>query len=1409
MMSIANAASILLADLDKESRHSLRSALQHAGHTVTSVRTQRALLERLGEAQPHVVVLDVDIADGYALCARLKALSRVPVILIVPNAEDAIQRARSAGADDCLVRPVQPSILLWRVQQLLSSNAPAQQSFGGRLFDSVNDAILVVELNTGRILDANRQSSKLFGYSRMELLSMRYDEFDSGIGEDTSQMVARELTTKGHFIFEKMFRTRTSRLIPVEVSSRIIDYDGRKAVLSFVRDIRQRKQAEDDAAEQRRLMEALTGVAAALSASLNVSEVVDRLLEHLNRVLSSEAANIMLVENQRARIMGRRGYQWFEESSAWTSPGWALNELGAAQWMMKHRQPLLIPDTHDSPYWQVSKDTAWIRSFLGAPIVADQHVIGFINLDAAAVEAFTSEQASYLKAFADQASIALRNAMLYEAVQRHAAELERRVGQRTQELLEVNLRLKDQVDQRQRVESELREERNMMRTLIDNLPDHIYVKDRKGRFLLANTAGAAGFELGLVSALLGKTDFDFMPGELAQEYFDEEQELMRSGKTVTRELRRKDGEEWLLMTKVPLHDSQGAIIGLVGINRNITEIKRAEERLLHVIRGANCLFGFTKAWRQPNGDIHWNYFVSDLDAARTFLPLDVQSGENYEDAFWRSIPAEDRARITSVFKEALLGGKQFFQMEFTCRRADGELRWLNIDVQVRQPAPSEWTLISVCTDITERKAAESAMQRANELLEQRVAMRTVELSKVNQALRESEERYRALVEHAPEAIVVFDADTESFVDANPNATLLFGLMRDELLERSLHHFSPEQQPDGRNSVAAMRAYIGKAITGQTPVFEWVYRSADGREVPCEIRLLLLPNTGGTLLRGSITDITERKLAEQAEREQRLLAGALSDAAAALSTSLELSEVLDRILDYAARVMPPHEVSTVLLIEDEVYVRTVRQRQYTDAAHTDFETLSSNTRFLLDSLPELRTILENDQPIAVANAGDPDGFQNWGVKPVRSYIGAPIHAEGRVVGFVHLASSTTGQFTLDHAHWLQAFTNQAGIAIQNARLYEAILKNALDLRMRVAERTAELDHERGQLRAIMDSMMEGVIYYAIDGQTQYINQSLYHLTGYSDHELAHMGMVDLAVDIVPEERQRFRSNVIETIQRLGAWRGELRLQRKNGEVFDASLISTGVRAVDGQFSGYVTVIRDISQEKRLQAQKSRFIATASHELRTPVTNVKTRLYLLSKQPEKLDIHLPILESVVERMRKLVEDLLDVSRFEHGIIDLNRETMVLQDLIEHELEIQQAEADQKQIELQRRWSQHPLYVSVDVGRMKQVITNLLTNALNYTPSGGVIAVEVEPDGDEFVLVRVRDNGVGIAPDLLPNIFQPFVRGSDYTGGTGLGLSITREIIELHGGSITVESEQRVGTCFTIRLARHHPASSPFIE
>lgn len=544
------------------------------------------------------------------------------------------------------------------------------------------------------------------------------------------------------------------------------------------------------------------------------------------------------------------------------------------------------------------------------------------------------------------------------------------------------------------------------------------------------------------------------------------------------------------------------------------------------------------------------------------------------------------------------------------------------------------------------------------------------------------------------------------------------------------------------------------------------------------------------------DMLERRRAEAAEHEQRILAEALRDTAAALNSALNLPDVLTRILEHMARLVP-HDAATVMLLDNGV-ARIVGNRGYKERGGT---AVLPQIQFRMEESEKFTQMAETGQPLMIDDVQQDKAWidipeTRW----IRGYLGAPIRVEGEVIGFINLDNEKPNVFFPQHAETLKVFAEQAGVALRNARLYDKLRQQTVELELRVAERTAEMERERAQLRAILDGMGEGVIGMIFGSQPgeiiyRYTNSALQQLTGYAAEEWDPKTI--FIGSLPPEKFTMAWKELLEGVMQNSVWRTETRVQRKDGTEFDASLTVTRLIGKEGQIEGVVSILRDISQEKALALQKANFVARASHELRTPLTNLKTWLYLLRRQPERLDSHLLVLEEVTERMKKLVEDLLDLTRFERGIIQINRQPVMLQELVARLVEIQQPEAANRQIELICELSDQPLTIEIDPDRIHQVVTNLVTNAIHHTPPGGRVTVTVFSKNGQDVFIQVMDSGDGIAPEHVPHIFEPFYRADSVSNGMGLGLSITREIVQLHGGDLTVTSEPGHGSCFTVYL------------
>ncbi len=773
------------------------------------------------------------------------------------------------------------------------------------------------------------------------------------------------------------------------------------------------------------------------------------------------------------------------------------------------------------------------------------------------------------------------------------------------------------------------------------------------------------------------------------------------------------------------------------------------------------------------------------------------------------VAPEDKDRIRALTADISAENPPPPELEYWIVRPDGERRYIHnrYSVDRRQDGLSRW--IVVTTDMTSRHQAE-------------------------QALRESEARYRGLFEDVPISLWDEDmsavktylddlkaqgvADFRAYFAEHPAVVQrcaeliqVIGVNRATL---RLYHANNFEELDQhltnliRGKPTTVDSFTEELLTlldGQTHYSSETIAETIGGELRyLNLNTTLAPGHEASWERVLVSqhDITALKQAEAAEHAQRTLAESLRDTAAALTSTLDPDVVLRRILENVGHVVP-HDAGNICLIEG-TFIHFTHWQGYGEEQVQFLQT----ARIPLET-PNFQQMFVTGQPFLLSDTRAPEhSWQQWeSTGWIRSYAAAPIKTHGQVIGFLNLDSSQPGFFCETDVAKLAALADQAAIAIENAQLYNQIRLHAANLERRVVVRTAQLESERAQLQAILDAMGEGVV-YAEDTTVRYVNQALPYLIGYSLDELVHqmLALLTRNIEQAGHDPAQYLANIQGTLFQHKSWRGDLKFTRQDGVTFDAGLTVTLVSQPHTHPICTVTLIRDISQEKALQAQKDRFIANASHELRTPITNMKMRLYLLRKQRDRFDGHMAVLDMVSDRMQRLVENLLDVSRFERGVIVLQREPVVLQDLVDNVMTIQRPQAENQGLTLTCQSPAAPITLTVDPGLITQVITNLVTNAINYTGEGGQVTVDLalDPtDAPTAVFIRVRDTGIGIPAGALDQIFEPFFRVNEHAArGTGLGLTISREIVGLHQGQLTVESREGEGSTFTVRLSLADP-------
>ncbi|MBI3945100.1 MAG: GAF domain-containing protein [Armatimonadetes bacterium] len=413
---------------------------------------------------------------------------------------------------------------------------------------------------------------------------------------------------------------------------------------------------------------------------------------------------------------------------------------------------------------------------------------------------------------------------------------------------------------------------------------------------------------------------------------------------------------------------------------------------------------------------------------------------------------------------------------------------------------------------------------------------------------------------------------------------------------------------------------------------------------------------------------------------------------------------------------------------------------------------------------------------------------------------PLRVRGRAVGVLNISQRTAGgSFSGDELRFLASLADQSAVAIENARLYHRLQGEVSFANRELIHANHLLEHEKAKIQAVVDGMADGVIAINRAGRITFLNPTAEAMLGIPARDAVGGGLRrwptgKALLAVIEEARGSDGMSVVKEIA-LPAASDERR-------VFSANV--SPLRDERGRLGGCIAVLTDVTDLKEISDLKTELVSFVSHELRNPVTSILGFAEMLRSpdaniQPAMREEFCGIMVGECRRLLSLVNEVLDVSRMEAGRgLDLVLGPVDVPELLERAVGAQRTFTSRHELVLQ---VPEPLpIIMADGEKIHQVMTNILSNAIKYSPGGGTVVTSASARGGR-VRVSVADQGLGIPPEMIGKLFQRYYRvetkAHTTIRGTGLGLFFVKGVVEAHGGSVWVESQHGKGSRFSFEL------------
>jgi len=459
---------------------------------------------------------------------------------------------------------------------------------------------------------------------------------------------------------------------------------------------------------------------------------------------------------------------------------------------------------------------------------------------------------------------------------------------------------------------------------------------------------------------------------------------------------------------------------------------------------------------------------------------------------------------------------------------------------------------------------------------------------------------------------------------------------------------------------------------------------------------------------------------------------------------------------------------------------------------------------LNPLLQKRPIITEEITDEMLRAAIPseEAFQALKEIGLTSAIVVPMFDGSEPLGRLLLASTGKGRrYSNEDVDFAYSLAGRAALGVRNARLVRELARQR-DIQ---SHERAEADRRFAELRAVFDSDPNGIALFDADGVLRMASHRIEEIFALPLRAMYGQRFDEIYRQKLAQVASQDRETMLERVRGIFAnhetrTHDEIELERPRHRWLTRS--SVPVRGASGEYLGRLVVYVDVTEQRELDRQRSDFLTVAAHELRTPLTPLSMYLHSIERRLKRgQSIGGELVSKArrqVERLGKLVEDLLDVSRLESRRMQLSSADVEMNELADDVVADFRAQTRNHDVFLRRAGV--PVVVEGDRERLEQVLVNLISNAIKYTPQGGRITVSVERAGAD-ARVSVQDPGIGIPTEEQPRLFQRYFRAANATtrhySGLGIGLFVAHEIVHRHGGCFEVRSELAKGSTFTFYL------------